>query len=103
MLDQEPVGALLPFPLAHARQNPAAVKFFAPQSEVELAFGISALRVVAIPIAAIPNHNRAAAVLPLRNRPFKVAVIQRMVFDLNRKPFIMRIEGRTLSDRPRFE
>ena len=38
MLDQEPVGALFAFSLAHPGQNPAAMKLFTLQGEVQLAF-----------------------------------------------------------------
>ena len=103
MLDQQPVGSLLAFPLSHPGQDPAAVKFSALKGEVQLAFFIRALGVVAVPIAAIPNHDRAAAVLALRNSAFEVPVIQRMVFDLYRKPLIVRIERGTLGDRPGLE
>jgi hypothetical protein len=86
MLDQEPVGTFLIFSLAHPRQKPAAVKFFALQGKVQLAFFIRALWVVAVPMASIPNHDSATAILSLRNGAFKVTVIQRMVFDLDCEP-----------------
>jgi hypothetical protein len=35
------------------------------------------------PIAAVPKLNRAPAILPLGNRPLEIAVIQRMVLDLD--------------------
>jgi hypothetical protein len=100
MFDQEPIGRLLAFSLAHPGQNPAAVKLLTLQSEVQLAFSICALGVVAVPVATIPNHAGATAILSLRNGTFKVAVIQRMVFDLDRKPLVMRIKGRALGDGP---
>ena len=37
MLDQKPVGALLAFSLAHPGQNPAAMKLFTLQGEIQLA------------------------------------------------------------------
>ena len=69
------------------------MKFFALQREVQLAFCISALWILAVPIAAIPNHDGAAAILALRNGALEVAVVQRMVFDLDREPLVVRIEG----------
>jgi hypothetical protein len=68
-----------------------------------LPFSIRALGVVAVPIAAIPNHDGTAAILTLRNGAFKVALIQRMVFDLDCEPLVLRIEGRALGDGPGFE
>src|SRR5450631_980872 len=77
------------------------MQFFALQGEVQLAFCISALEVLAVPIAAIPNHDGAAAVLSLWNRAF--SIVQRMVFHLDRETLVMRIEGRALGDGPGFE
>ena len=79
------------------------MKLLTLQGEVQLAFSICALRILAVPIAAIPNHDGAAAVLALRNGAFEVAVIQRMVFDLDREPLVVGIEGRALGDGPGFE
>ena len=103
MLDQKPVGSLLALSLAHPGQDPAAVKFLTLKGEIQLAFCIAALRILAIPIAAVPNHDGASAVLALRNGAFEVAVIQRMVLDLDREPLVMRIEGRALGDGPGLE
>jgi hypothetical protein len=88
MLDKEPVGTFLAFSLAHPCQDPAALQLLALESEVKLAFPYSAIWILTVPIAAIPNHHGAAAVLPLRNGPFEVAVIQRMVF-LDREPLVV--------------
>src|SRR4029077_9811449 len=75
MLDQEPIGPFFAFPFAHPGQNPAAVKFLTLQGKVQLAFPICALRIFAIPMAAIPDHYGATAVLALWDRAFKVTVI----------------------------
>src|ERR1700721_300646 len=79
------------------------MELFTPEGEVQLAFPMSAIRILTVPIAAIPNHHGAAAVLPLRNGPFEVAVIQRMVFDLDREPLFRRVEGRALCNCPGLE
>ena len=79
------------------------MKFLTLQGKVQLAFPICALRILAIPMAAIPDHHGAAAVLALWDRAFEVAVIQRMVFDLDREPLVVGIEGRALGDGPGFE
>ena len=46
------------------------------------------------PVAAVPQLHRAAAILAFRNGPFEVAVIERMVLDLDRQPLVVRIERR---------
>ena len=43
------------------------------------------------PIALVPHHHGAAAVLALGDGPFEVAVLQWMIFDLNREPLVARI------------
>ena len=40
---------------------------------------------------------------PFGNGAFEIAVIERMVFDLDREPLVTRIERRTFGDRPGFE
>jgi hypothetical protein len=54
-------------------------------------------------IAAIPNHDCAAAILAFRNSAFEVAVVQRVVFDLDRKSLVMRVERGAFGDGPGFE
>src|ERR1700745_3029306 len=103
MLDQKPVGSLFAFSLAHPGQDPTAMELLTLESEIQLAFCKAPLWILASPIAAVPNHDGASAILALRNGAFKVAVIQRMVLDLDCEPLVMWIEGRTLGDRPGFE
>jgi hypothetical protein len=65
------------------------------QRELEVAFRQRLLggpRSIGLPIAAVPQHDRAAAILTLGYRPFEVAVVERMIFDLDRKPFVMGVE-----------
>jgi hypothetical protein len=76
MFDEQPIGALLALSWAHSREDPASVKLFALQSEIQLPFRISLLGGLAIPKAAIPDHDRSATVLAFRDRAFEVAVIQ---------------------------
>ena len=103
MLDQQPIGALFAFSVAHPRQNPAAMKFLALQGKVQLAFPICALRIFASPLAAIPDHHRASAVLAFWDRAFKVAVIQRVIFNFDGEAPVLGVEGRALGDGPGFE
>ncbi len=55
------------------------------------------------PIAAIPELHGAAAVLVIWNGAFEIAVIERMVLDLDREPLVVRIERGTARHCPRFE
>jgi hypothetical protein len=103
MFDEQPIGALLALSWAHSREDPASVKLFALQSEIQLPFRISLLGGLAIPKAAIPDHDRSATVLAFRDRAFEVAVIQGMVLDLDRQSFVMGIQRWTLGDGPGFE
>ena len=104
MLDQEPVGSLAAIAvMAHAHQHPAAAELVAVQREFQVALLESALRIVGLPIAAIPELHGAAAILALGNGAFEIAVIQRMVFHLHRQPLVVRIERRPLRDRPGLE
>ena len=64
---------------------------------------LSGLRALGLPITAVPEHDRAAAVLPLRNRPFEVAIIKRMILDLYGEAFVMWIERWTSGYSPGFE
>jgi len=41
--------------------------------------------------------------LALRNSPFEVAVVERVIFDLDGEALIMRIDRRTLGDGPRLQ
>ena len=50
------------------------------------------LRSLGLPIAAVPQHDRSAAILTLGDRPLEVAIIERMVLDLDRQPLVRRIE-----------
>jgi len=103
MLDQEPIDPLFAFSFAHPGQNPAAVKFLTLHGEVQFAFPICAFWIFAIPMAAIPDHHGAAAVLAFWNGTFKVPVIQRMIFDLDCEALVVGVEGRALGDGPGFE
>ena len=55
------------------------------------------------PEAAVPQHDRAAAVLALGDRAFEVAVVERVVLDLDRQPLVGGVERRALGHRPGLE
>ena len=76
------------------------------QRELEIALRqrlLGGLRSIGLPITAIPQHDRAAAILTLGDRPFKVAIIEGMIFDLDRKPLVIGIERRSFGHSPGFE
>ena len=102
MLDQQPVGAFAAESVApHAHQHPAAFQLFPRQHEFEIAFGQHFFGVaIRLPEAAIPQHHRAAAILAFGNGPFKIAVIERMVFHLHRQPLVGGIERGPPCHRP---
>ncbi len=105
-LDQEPVvAALFSGPAAHPHQRPAPVQLLAVEPEFERAVLIGAGRVGVErrPIAAIPQHDRAAAILSLRDDPLEPAIIERVVFDMDRQAPLARIEARPFGHRPAFQ
>lgn len=107
MLDQQPIGALAALAIvAHAHKHEAAVQALAFEGELEVALGkrlFRALLSLRLPIAAIPQHDRAAAILAFRNRAFEVAIIERMILDLDGQALVVRIERWTFGDSPALE
>src|SRR4029077_9826789 len=67
MLDQKPIGSFSTVAVVpHPHQHPTAVQLVAVEGELEVTFLETALRIVGIPITAVPELHRAAAILPLR-------------------------------------
>ena len=108
VLDQQPVVALAAVAgrasCARAQScpcsfSPASVNLSSPlrraASTSLVAFGH--------PEAAVPQHDRAAAILALGDRAFEVAVVERMVLHLDRQALVGRIERRALRHRPGLE
>src|SRR6202044_3203061 len=83
VLDQEPVCALAAFPIVgHADQDKPAMQTLALEGKLEIALRqrlLGGAGSVRLPIAAVPQHDRAAAILTLGYRPFEVAIIERMI------------------------
>src|SRR3954447_9303769 len=104
MLDQQPVGPLTAVAvIAHSHQDPTAVQLLAMESELEVALLEPARGVVRLPIAAVPEQDSPAAILAFGNGAFEVAVVERMIFDLDGQPLVTRIERWAFGHRPGFE
>ena len=102
-LDQEPVRALAALPvMAQSHQHKASLQLFADQRETQLALAQSLFRVaVSGPEAAIPQHDRAAAILSFGDGAFEVAVIERVVLGLHGKPLVLWDRARDPWSRPK--
>src|SRR2546421_9471200 len=80
---------------------PGAVELLALEREGEMTLVESLVRIAfGRPGSAIPDHHSAAAVLALRDRTFELVVLDRMVLDLDREPFLARHQARSACDRP---
>ena len=104
MLDQQPVGALAAGPVMfHAHQHKTAMQPLPFERELEIAL-LERLfwRKVAfrLPISPVPELHCSPAILPLRDRTFEVAVIERVILDLNGKSLVLRVERGTAGDSP---
>src|SRR5664279_2873515 len=55
------------------------------------------------PVATVPQLHRATAILTLGNGTFEIAIVQRMVLDLDRKTLVVRIERGTTRHGPGLE
>src|ERR1700676_265845 len=92
--------------MLQAAPNPTAVQSLPVQRELQFAacervFG--RLAADGLPIDAIPQLHGAAAVFALGYRAFKVAVVERVVLDLDGEALVVRIERRAARHRPRRE
>ena len=92
--------------MLETNQDPSAAQALTEKVEFEFAAVEGVLRRLTpdrLPIAAIPELDRAAAIFALRDRAFKITVIERMVFDLDRKATIMWVDRWAARHRPGFE
>lgn len=107
VFDEQPICPVAAVAIiAHAHQHEAAVQAFAFQGELEVTLGeglLGALISFRFPIAPIPEHDRPTAILTFRNGAFEVAIVERMILDLNCQPLVVRVERRAFGDRPGFE
>src|ERR1700720_1315915 len=107
MLDQKPIGPFAAGPvMLHADENPAAVQTLSLQHELEITASKRFLwRLVAfgLPISAVPELHRPAAIFARGDRSLEVPIIERVILDLDREPFVMGIERRAAGHSPRFK
>ena len=76
------------------------------EGEFEVAVGERLLRgfvALRLPIAAIPELNGAAAILALGDGALEIAVVERMILDLDRQALVVRVERGAAGDRPGLE
>ena len=73
------------------------------QGEFQVALLEAALGIVGLPGAAIPELHGAAAILAVGNSAFEIAVIERVILDLDRQPLVVRIDRGTARHRPGLE
>ena len=100
-LEEQPGVLGFAGPATHAHQMPATAQLVARKREIEMAFLQAVVRIaLGIPMAAIPDHHRAAAILPLRNGAFEAVVFDGMVLDLDGEPFLSGNEARSSRDCP---
>src|SRR6185437_3166703 len=88
----------------HADQRPGAAELGAVQREFEMALGIGLGSVAdRLPPAAVPQHDRAAAILAGRNHALELAVLDGMVLDMDGEALGVGIEARAFRHRPALE
>src|SRR4029077_6910990 len=80
---------------------PAAAQLFALERKVEMAFAITLVRIaVRNPMAAVPDHDGAAAVLSLRNGPFESVVFDGVILGVHGKALLSGNETWALGHGP---
>ena len=79
------------------------MQLVAMQGEFQVALLEAALGIIGFPEAAIPQLHGAAAILVVRDGAFEIAVIQRVILDLDRQPLVVGIERRPPGHRPGLE
>ena len=103
LLDEQPVIPLFSLPAMHPNEVPAPVQLLAVELECKVTLRQAFVRIgFGLPMAAIPDHHRPAAIFTLRDRAFEFIIRDRMIFDLDSQPFFARHEARSSRHRPTF-
>src|SRR5215471_11209731 len=99
MFDQEPLTtAALVAP--DSDEHPASLQSISVQHELEIAAFVAfaqsllAAAILRLVRAAVPQHHRSAAVLPLGNRALEAVVLHRVIFDLHGESLHRRVIAR---------
>ncbi|MND78806.1 hypothetical protein D3C80_705270 [compost metagenome] len=104
LLEQQPVGPLgrLAAIALEPDQSPAALEPLALQIELDHALREGGVQVLVLrrPGSRVPQLDRPCPVVAGRDGPFEIAVVQRVVFDLDRQPLDGRVARRGLGDGP---
>src|SRR5476649_1788035 len=89
--------------MLHSHQYPFALQLLAKQCKFQIALGETFSGVVTEPVTTVPDLDRATAILALWNCAFEVTVIERMILNFDRKPFLARVKRWAARHRPRFK
>src|SRR6185312_4159193 len=97
-LDEQPVRApFLGGAASHADEHPGAAELLAVKLELEPAAAEAFVRVFErLPGAAVPDDHLAGAVFAARDAPLEAAVLERVIFDLDREALLAGVEARAL-------
>src|SRR5688572_19308293 len=88
----------------HADEGPFALEPLAVELEGELSCLEALVRIAhGLPRAAVPEHDGAPPVLAHGDRAFKLAVLDRVVLDLDGEALVGGVEARTLGHGPALE
>ena len=103
-LEQQPLLLLIARPAFGADQVPAPVELLAIEVEREVALGVTLRRIAfRAPEAAVPDHDRAAAVLAFGDDPLEISVIDGVVLDVDGEALFAGVETWPLGYRPALE
>src|SRR5207244_6828738 len=95
LLDQEPLFLAL----LELHQGPLAVELVAPQLEQQFALLQAFVRVFEWqPAPAVPHDDRARSVIPFRDDPLKVAVLEGVVLDVYGETLVGPVRRRSLGN-----
>ena len=108
VLDEQPVGTRLgssaAIGTAGADQDPTSLQLGPFEGELDLSGPIVGLGLTQrLPGPSVPDHHRSASVFSGRNQSLEVAIVERMVFDLDGQPLLRRVEAWSLRNRPTLE
>src|SRR3981189_3644441 len=107
MLDQQPVVALAPSTIVlHPNEDPTPMETLSVECKFEIAADETLLRRLAafgLPIAAVPQLNRAPAVFAFGDCVFKITVIERVILNFHRQPLVVWIKRWASRYGPRLE